>query len=80
MAEGKLVEAEDRLGGVELKFAKVASLNLAQADQIADLKVALEACESKWYDQGFVDAKKSAEPVVHQTLLHGFEEGWLVAF
>ena len=29
MAEGKLAEAEDRLGGVELKLAKAASLNLA---------------------------------------------------
>ena len=80
MAEGKLVEVDDQLGGVELKFAKAASLNLAQADQIVDLKVALEACESKWYGQGFADAKKSAEPVVHQTRIHGFGEGWLVAF
>ena len=50
LAEGKLAETEDRLRGVELKFAEAASLNLAQADQIADLKVALEACKSKWYD------------------------------
>ena len=77
MAKGKLVEVDDRLGGVELKFTKAASLNLAQADQIADLKVALEACESKWYDQGFADAKKSVEPVVHQTRLHRLgRDGW----
>ena len=38
MVEGKLVEVEDKLGGVELKLAEAASLNLAQADEIADLK------------------------------------------
>ena len=46
----------------------------------ADLKSALEACENKWYDEGFVDAEKSVEPVVHQARLHGFREGWLAAF
>ena len=77
MAEGKLVKVEDRLGGVELKLAEVTSLNLAQADEIVDLKMALEACESKWYDEGFADAEKSVEPVVHQARFHGFGEGWL---
>ena len=45
MVEGKLAEVEDKLGGVELKLAEAASLNFAQADEIADLKVALEAYE-----------------------------------
>ena len=31
LAEEKLVETEDRLGGIELKLAKSTSLNLAQA-------------------------------------------------
>ena len=66
--------------GIELKLVEAASLNLAQANQIADLNAALEACESKWYDEGFADAEKSAEPVVHQAWFHGFEEGWLAAF
>ena len=34
---------EAKLGGVELKLAKAESLTLAQADEIADLKAALEA-------------------------------------
>ena len=38
MVEGKLAEVEDKLGGVELKLAEAANLNLAQADEIADLK------------------------------------------
>ena len=70
---------EGRLEGVELKLVEATSLNLAQADQIADLKSALEACENKWYDEGFADAEKSVEPVVHQARLHGFGEGWLAA-
>ena len=73
-------EVESRLEGIELKLTKANSLNLAQADQIANLKVALEACKNKWYDEGFVDAEKSAELVVHQAQLHGFGEGWLAAF
>ena len=80
MVEGKFVEVEDWLGGIELKLAEAASLNLAQADQIANLKAALETCENKWYDEGFTDAEKSAEPIVHQTRFHGFGEGWLATF
>ena len=49
LVEGKLAEEEDKLGGVELKLVEAARLNLAQAYEIADLKAALEACESKWY-------------------------------
>ena len=36
LVEGKLAKAEDWLGGIELKLAEAASLNLAQADQIAE--------------------------------------------
>ena len=72
-------EVESRLEGIELKLTKANSLNLAQADQIANLKVALEACKNKWYDEGFVDAEKSAELVVHRAQLHAFGEGWRAA-
>ena len=67
------------LGGMELKLAEVESLNLAQADEIADLRVALEAWEEKWYNEGFVDAENSMEPIVHQAQWHGFREGWMAA-
>ena len=79
MAEKKLAEMEAKLGGIELKLAKAESLNLAQVDKIADLKAAFEACENKWYNEGFVDAKNSVEPIVHQARFHGFGEGWLAA-
>ena len=78
-AEKGKAKAKNRLESVELKLAQANTLNLTQADQIADLKVALEAYENNWYDEGFADAKKSVEPVVHQARLHGFGEGWLAA-
>ena len=79
LAKKRKAEVKSRLEGVELKLAEANSFNLAQADQIADLKAALEACENKWYDERFTDAKKSAEPVVRQARLPGFREGWLAA-
>ena len=79
LAEEKVAKVEGRPDGVELKLAEADSLNLAQADQIADLKAALESCENKWYDEGFADVEISTEPVVHQAWLHGFKEGWLAA-
>ena len=36
----------------------------------------MEACEEKWYNEGFVDAENSAEPVVNQARRLGFEAGW----
>ena len=49
VVENKLAESETRLGGMELKLAEDESLNLAHVDEIADQKVALKACENKWY-------------------------------
>ena len=79
LAKKRRAEVESWLEGIELKLAEANSLNLAQANQIADLKVALEACKNKWYDKRFVDVEKFAKPVVHQARLHGFGEGWLAA-
>ena len=74
-----LAEAEDKVRAIELKLAEAANLNLAQADEIVDLKAALEAYENKWYDEGFTNAENSVEPIVHQARSHGFKEGWLAA-
>ena len=43
LAKKKSTELEMKLDGTELKLAKVESLNLAQANDLADLKAALEA-------------------------------------
>lgn len=44
-AKRKLAEAENKLGEVEVKLVEAASLNLAQANAIANLKATVEACE-----------------------------------
>ena len=41
--------------------------------------MALEACESKWYNEGFADAEKGVEPVVMQARQLSFQEGWMAA-
>lgn len=79
LAKKKLAEMEMKLRGMKLKLVKAESLNLAQADEIADLKAALEACEEKWYNEGFADAENSIEPIVLQAPRHGFGEGWMAA-
>ena len=79
LAEKRFTELETKLGGTELKLAKAESLNLTQAEELADLKATLEACENKWYNEGFVDVENSAKPVVHKTWKLGFKEGWLAA-
>lgn len=47
LAEKRLTKLDVKLGDTELKLAEAESLNLAQADEIVDLKVALEACRDQ---------------------------------
>ena len=54
-------------------------MNTTLVEELADLKAALEACENKWYNEGFADAENSAESVVRQAPTLGLEEGWLAA-
>ena len=63
----------------DLKLAEAISLNITQAEEFADLRAALEACEEKWYNEGFADAENFAEPVVNQAQRLGFEAGWFAA-
>lgn len=55
-----------KLCRTKLKLAEAESLNLAQANEITDLKATLEACKDKWYNAGFANAKNFAELIVHQ--------------
>lgn len=79
LAEQKLTELDVKLGGTELILAEVKSLNLAQVDEIANLKEAFEACEDKWYNANFTNAENFVEPIVYQARRHGFEEGQMAA-
>ena len=75
LAEEKLTEMDIMLGGTELKLEEAESLNLAYVDEIADLKVTLEASKEKYYNMGFADAKWSVELIVYQARKHRFEGG-----
>ena len=77
LVEQKLTKMDVKLGETELKLAIAKSLNLEQANEIAKLKAALEAYEDKWYNEGFVDAENSMEPIIHQSWRHGFGERWI---
>ena len=59
----KLVSKQNE---TDLKLAKAASLNVTLSEEVANLRAALEACENKWYDEGFADVEKGVELVVMQ--------------
>ena len=63
----------------EVKLAEAISLNTSNAEELADLRTTLAACEQKWYNEGFADTEKSTEPVVAQARNLGFEAGWFAA-
>ena len=52
---------------------------MTQAKELADLRVALGACEEKWYNEGFANVENSGEPVVTEAHKIGFEAGWFAA-
>ena len=79
LAEKRCAELLVKQNEMDLKLAEAISLNTSNAEELANLRAALAACEQKWYNEGFVDAEKSAEPVVAQARNLGFEAGRLAA-
>ena len=79
LAEQSLTEIGEKLGGMELKLAKAESINLAQGNEVAELKATLEVAEDKRYNTGFADAENSVKPIVYQSQRHGFGEGQVAA-
>ena len=71
MAKKRSAELLAKQNKTDVKLAEEISLNTAQAEE--------EACEEKWYNEGFVDAENSAEPIVNQARRLGFEAGWFTA-
>ena len=47
MAEKRFVEFLTKQNEIDLKLAEAVSLNTAQAEELADLRAALEACKEK---------------------------------
>ena len=79
LAEQGLAETGEKLWEMELKLAETESLSLAQATEIAELKVAFTTAEDKWYNASFSDVENSMEPIIYQLWCHGFGEGWVAA-
>jgi len=79
LAEKRSAELVTRQNETEVKLAEAASLNSTLSEEVADLRAALEACEAKWYDEGFAVAKKGVKPVVMQARQLSFREGWIAA-
>ena len=79
LVEKRLAELSTKQNEMDLKLADTASLNVALTKELADLQAALEACENKWYDEGFADAKRGVEPVVKEARQLSFQEGWMAA-
>ena len=79
LAEKRCAELLAKQNETDVKLVEAISLNTFQAEELTDLRAALEAYEQKWYNKGFADAEKSAEPVVAQVRKLGFEAGWFAA-
>ena len=79
LAEKRSAELLAKQNETDVKLVEAISLNTAQAEELADLRVALEACKEKWYNEGFVDAENFVEPIVNQARRMGFEVGWFTA-
>ena len=79
LEEKRSVELLAKQNKIDLKLVEVVSLNTAQAEELADLRVALEACEEKWYNERFANAENSTESVMNQAWRLGFEAGWFDA-
>ena len=79
LAEKRSAKLLAKQNETDVKLAKAISLNTAQAEELADLRAALEACEEKWYNEGFADTKNSVEPVVNQARKMSFEARWFAA-
>ena len=76
LAEKRSAKLLAKQNEIDVKLAKAISLNTAQAEELADLRAALEACEEKWYNEEFADAENSVKPIVNQARKMGFEAGW----
>ena len=79
LAEKRLAELTTKQNETDLKLAEAANLNVALTKELAYLWAALEACENKWYNKGFADAKEGVEPVIKEARQLSFQEGWMVA-
>ena len=65
LAEKRSAELLAKQNETDVKLAEAVSLNTTQAEELADLRATLEACEEKWYNVGFMDAENFAKPIMN---------------
>ena len=80
LAEKRLADLEAKVGETKLKLAEAESLNTARVEELVDLRAALEGCESKWYNEGFANAKNSVELVINEARKLALKDGWFEHF
>jgi len=79
LAKKRFAELLAKQNEMDVKLAEAVSLNTAQAEELVDLRAALEAWEEKWYNERFTDAENFADLVVNQARRLGFEASWFTA-
>ena len=79
LAEKRLTELTMKQNEMDLKLVEAVSLNVALTKELVDLRAALEACENKWYDEGFADIEDGVESVIKEARQLSFQEGWMAA-
>ena len=79
LVEKRLADMTVKIRETKLKLAEAISLNSSQAEELANLRAALEGCDSKWYNEGFADAENYVEPVINEAQKLAFKEGWFAA-
>ena len=79
LVEKRLADMTVKIRETKLKLAEAISLNSSQAEELANLRAALEGCDSKWYNEGFADAENYVELVINEAQKLAFKEGWFAA-
>ena len=78
-AKQKATDALNRVGEVELKLSKTASVLIARNKEFTDYEGGEKARKQNYYNKGFKHAEDSAGPVIFQARKFGFQEGWMAA-
>ena len=79
LTKQRATNLEVKLGKMKLRLIEAESIISARDREVADLKVALEESNNKFYDMGFTDDENLSEPVMFQSRRYGFYEGWMAA-
>ena len=59
LTKKRFANLEAKMGETGLKLAEADSLNSVRVEELANLRAALEGCESKWYNEGCADVENS---------------------